>query len=451
MILIFLRLLIGYSLQMFPWAFLCGFPFRDHLRGKRNIYIIFTVFIGALGVIFASVCCILKSVLPATDLLFFCCNLVFFALLICSLLFYFYIVKESHAKKLFIFFFAATAALCSTSITNTLTDRFNSSVDFLPYFGANIPINVLVTLAIYPFLFYIIRTYYMPIAENVSKGVFRSLAAISLVLFCILAIGLTFVDYALHSRNLTVIFLYISLLFMIIFIYGIFFYILYIDYNEMLSRNQRIQLENQLKLNEAQYCRISETIENSRKMRHDLRHHMLTLQGYLKENEIDRAKTYIEHYVRTLAQEGLDIYSENAIVNHIVSHYHMLAAQQDVIFCGPPPQIPRELPIETADLSVILGNLLENALTAASAAEKGNRYINLNILYTSQILVITVDNSFAGEIKKEGDAYISQKSGHQGLGIASITSIARSYDGGVEFTHEDHVFHASVMLNLESI
>lgn len=97
---------------------------------------------------------------------------------------------------------------------------------------------------------------------------------------------------------------------------------------------------------------------------------------------------------------------------------------------------------------MILGNLLENALTAASRVEKRERYINLNILYTAQILVITVDNPFAGEVIKTGDTYISQKPGHPGLGIASITSIAQSYDGGIEFTHEDHIFHASVMLNM---
>lgn len=451
MIWIFLRLLIGYSLQMFPWALLCGFPFRVQLSLKHNISVILTVFIGALGVIFSCICCILKSILPATDLLLFCCNLVFFALLICAVFFYFYMTEGSSSKKLFIFFFTATAALCCTSIANMLTAMLNSSDDFLPYSGINIPVNLLVTAAICPFLFYILKSHYLPISQNTSEGVFRSLAVVSFILFIVSAIGLTFIDRTLYPKNLTTTFLYLSLLFMLIFIYGMFFHILHIDCNEILSRNQRLQLEHQLKLNEAQYCRISETIENSRKMRHDLRHHMLTLQGYLNENDIDHARKYIEYYLHTLDQEKLHIYSENAIINYIVSHYHMTAGQQDILFCCPPLEIPGELPIEAADLSVILGNLLENALTAASSAETGNRYINLNILYTSQILVITVDNSFAGEIKKEGDAYISQKSGHQGLGIASITSIARSYDGGVEFTHEDHVFHASVMLNLKNL
>lgn len=451
MILIFLRLFIGYSLQMFPWAFLCCYPFRDHLRLKSDLYVVLTVLIGILGVIFSSICCILKSVLPATFTLFFCCNLVFFVLLACCVFLYFYTIEGFRVNKLFVFFFIATVALCCTSIGNVVFDKISPDMtDYLPYQVQYIFINILITFITYSFSFYIIRYQYMPISQVVSEDVHRFLSLASSVLFIIFVGSMTFVDRATH-RNFASTLLYVSLLLAVIFMYGMLFYLLKIDHKEMLAKDQLLQLDQQLKFNEAQYCRISENIENSRKMRHDLRYHMLTLQGYLNENEVEKAKIYIERYLHTLDQETLHIYSENAIVNYIVSHYHAAARQQNVIFCCPPPEIPRELSIRAADLSVILGNLLENALTAASRAEEGNRYINLNILYTAQILVITVDNSFVGEIKKTGDTYISQKPNHLGLGIASIISIAQAYDGGIEFTHEDHVFHASVMLNLKNI
>lgn len=452
MIWIFLRLFMGYVQQMLPWAFLCLYPFREHLRLKHNFYMVLAVSVCTLGILFSSICFILKAILPAGDILFFCCNLVFFVLLICCAFIYFYVVEGARAKKLFIFFFISMAALCTTSFANVIFDKASHAAnDFLPYTGINIPINTLCTLVIYPFLFYIIKYCYMPISEMVSEDVYRFLSIVSTVLFLICASGMTFVNYALTPRNFTSAALYISLLLAIVFMYGVFFRLLQIDHNEMLAKARLIQLDQQLKLNEAQYGKIAQNIENSRKMRHDLRYHMLTLQGYLNKDEIENARIYIEHYIHAIDQETLHTYSENAIVNYIVSHYHAAARQQDISFCFPPPEIPRELPIRGADLSVILGNLLENALTAASKAEEGNRYINLNILYTAQILVITVDNPFAGEIKKTGDTYISQKPNHLGLGIASITSIAQSYDGGIEFTHEDHVFHASVMLNLESL
>ncbi len=60
MIWIFLRLFIGYGLQMFPWAFLCFYPFRDSLGVKRNFNSVLVIFISALDIIFSSVCCVLS-------------------------------------------------------------------------------------------------------------------------------------------------------------------------------------------------------------------------------------------------------------------------------------------------------------------------------------------------------------------------------------------------------
>lgn len=276
MIWIFLRLFIGYSLQTFPWALLCFYPFREHLRLKGDLYIVLTVFISALGVIFSTICCVLKNILPATDILFFYCNLVFFVLLVFCVFFYFYTAEGSRAKKFFIFFFMASTALCSTSIGNVLFDKINrTALDFLPYAGSYIPINFLVTSVICSFLFYFIKYQYMPISQVVSEDVYRFLSIVSPVLFIIFAGGMTFVDYA-TPRDFASILLYISLLLAVIFIYGMFFRLLQIDHKERLAKDQLLQLEQQLKLNEAQYCRISENIENSRKMRHDLRYHMLT-------------------------------------------------------------------------------------------------------------------------------------------------------------------------------
>ena len=62
------------------------------------------------------------------------------------------------------------------------------------------------------------------------------------------------------------------------------------------------------------------------------------------------------------------------------------------------------------------------------------------------MLAITVDNSFYEDVKKRDGQYISNKPNHTGLGLSNIQMIADKYEGGVEFTHDLHVFHSSVML-----
>ncbi len=110
--------------------------------------------------------------------------------------------------------------------------------------------------------------------------------------------------------------------------------------------------------------------------------------------------------------------------------------------------IPDELSILDADLSVVLGNLLENAVSAAEQCGEGEKFIRLNMIRSGQMLVIAVDNSFIGRVKMSGTTYLSTKGDHIGYGLQSVTAIAEKYDGGVEFTHADGVFHSSVMMNL---
>ena len=131
----------------------------------------------------------------------------------------------------------------------------------------------------------------------------------------------------------------------------------------------------------------------------------------------------------------------------VVGHYHALALQKGIRF-QVRIQVPDELSVSDIDLSVILGNLLENAIDAADCGEGEQRFIQFHMLCSGQMLAITVDNGFHGEVKKVDGRYVSSKPNHSGLGLRNIEMIADKYEGGVEFTHDPHVFHSSVMMAL---
>ena len=60
--------------------------------------------------------------------------------------------------------------------------------------------------------------------------------------------------------------------------------------------------------------------------------------------------------------------------------------------------------------------------------------------------VINADNGFNGKVIYENGEYLSTKSEHSGFGLKSIAGIAEKYNGEAEFTHENLVFHSSVIL-----
>ena len=86
-----------------------------------------------------------------------------------------------------------------------------------------------------------------------------------------------------------------------------------------------------------------------------------------------------------------------------------------------------------ADLSLILGNLLENAVEAAEKVEE-NRYINVKMKFDKNNLLLFVDNSYKGKLLKTRDNRLkSTKSDaeNHGVGLASVYRAVAKYHGSV--------------------
>ncbi len=130
-----------------------------------------------------------------------------------------------------------------------------------------------------------------------------------------------------------------------------------------------------------------------------------------------------------------------------MGHYHYVAKERGIRFSAH-IDIPDDLPVQDMDLSVLLGNLLGNAIEGACLAAEEQRLINLNIIRSGKMLAITVDNGFDGIVKKNGNEYVSTKSEGRGLGLSILTSIAEKYGGGVEFKNDNKMFYSSIMLRL---
>ena len=113
--------------------------------------------------------------------------------------------------------------------------------------------------------------------------------------------------------------------------------------------------------------------------------------------------------------------------------------------------IPKDVFVDQKDLSVLFGNILENATDACKEVEK-DRFIELNAAYSetangTNSLTLIVKNNYATE-PNESDSGIFHSTKHagDGIGISSVKSIAEKYNGAHTFTHSDGIFAVSVIL-----
>ena len=95
--------------------------------------------------------------------------------------------------------------------------------------------------------------------------------------------------------------------------------------------------------------------------------------------------------------------------------------------------IPVEMPFQDADVCLILGNLLENAVEAAGKG-KNEKIIKIYMKYDKGNLLLYVMNNYEGKLIKKrnnGLKTTKQDAGEHGVGIPSVRRAAAKYHGQV--------------------
>lgn len=433
-----------------PFGVLCFFPLKEYFRFsvKKTAWMT-TLVVLAICIADVAVDTYLHTVIDSPARLYSIANITYMGAVLLCFAWYIYTIKTIWQRKMFIFLFALVAALFSTSITNYVFTLLPASEE--PGLYANsvtILVSLLISCVCVPPMCLFLKVLYMPIDRFIGKEEFLYLNVPLLILFVFYFFVFTFMPFDILNTNLPLTLLYFGLLLMIFVLYTVIFRMFRLVSDKQVANEKYIQAQYQIDIRDEQYRRISDNIENVRKQRHDLHLHMTTLRSFLKNGETEKAIGYLDQYLEGHQAQKLVRYSSNPVVNILVSHYADMAKEKGTAF-STHIRIPNDLPIQDTDISVILGNLLGNAIYATAKLPVSERTIKLNIIQRGNMLAITVDNRFNGEIQRKDGAYLSTKPGHSALGLSILTDIAEKYHGGVEFFHDEKMFYSSVMLKLD--
>ena len=140
---------------------------------------------------------------------------------------------------------------------------------------------------------------------------------------------------------------------------------------------------------------------------------------------------------------------DHAALNALLNYYAE-AAHQHEIRLRVIAVLPATLPISDVDLCNIVGNILDNAITACLDIPRTERYIRLSISCPNDVRFgIVASNSFNGKVKMDGDRYLSSHSNGSGIGLASIRTAAERHGGTVSFRHEGKEFITGVVIPMK--
>ena len=196
------------------------------------------------------------------------------------------------------------------------------------------------------------------------------------------------------------------------------------------------------------YDEVETAYRKMRGWRHDYHNHIQVLKAHMELKEYEQARKYLDMLAEDLAAVDTVIRTGNVMVDAILSSKLALMRDHDIRM-DVTAVVPQETGISGVDLSVLIGNLLDNAVEACMRIDKKeNRFIRIYIDIIKKQLYISVTNSMEGNARKNGIRYLSSKQGMHGFGLLRIDSIVSRYHGYINRQSEPGVFATEVTLPL---
>ncbi|GHU10186.1 hypothetical protein FACS1894185_0980 [Betaproteobacteria bacterium] len=212
---------------------------------------------------------------------------------------------------------------------------------------------------------------------------------------------------------------------------------------EVAASNRNLDLQRSF------YANFAKSATEMRELRHDVRHQLSAVRGMITESKGEEAIEYIDKLYGNIPTIADKILCDNIAINALALHY-MAKAEAANIQCDLRIDVPVALGcIPDNDLSVIIGNLFENAIEACMHVGEQKRFIKIRSNVAKSRFTFTVDNSYDGILTVSDQDFYSRKRNGKGIGVASVRAIVIKYAGAMKYEAADGVFKTSLYIKIK--
>lgn len=205
-------------------------------------------------------------------------------------------------------------------------------------------------------------------------------------------------------------------------------------FRTMVRTEQRVQL--------AHYGDLTAQYEQIRAMRHDISHHLNTINALLQAGNLQAASAYSEQLLPAQTYSSRLGSCRNPVVDAF-----LYTRTQEAGLRGVPVRadvsLPVELPVSNTDLIVAFGNLLDNALEACSGIPDAQ--ITLRAHMDKGYLVIQESNPVRAR-QPQGKKPRRIPELERGVGFRVLSGLAAKYDGSFRHTCENDTYTVTLLL-----
>lgn len=202
-------------------------------------------------------------------------------------------------------------------------------------------------------------------------------------------------------------------------------------------------LEKQLNMQISHYEALTSQYEANRRIRHDIMHHVNTIQYLLADGKQQEAAEYAGQFLKENRRSSMLGSCENPVVDAFLfgrveeAKKQGIPVKTDII-------LPAELPISNTELVIVFGNIMDNAVEACAKID--NPSIELDARIEGSYLIISETNPALPEPEDNKKRRIPEL--ERGVGTQILESLAKKHDGSSVIETKDGKFTVSVILRL---
>ena len=219
----------------------------------------------------------------------------------------------------------------------------------------------------------------------------------------------------------------------------IFLMILWVKNRILQEENNTLVMEEQLQ--HQKYCEMVEVMEQNRELIHDTKHHFLVVQEYLKNEEYGNLQKYVTQISDEFQRTVPKVYTGIKILDFILEQKRVVAQKAGIRY-EIDTMLLTGIPTTEQETCALFGNLLDNAIEACCLVETEEKWIEIQINQSNQLLSIEVLNTFEIPcIRKQGvfETIKEERSVH-GYGIKSMRRLVDKHQGLIAYEEKEKIF-----------
>jgi signal transduction histidine kinase len=190
------------------------------------------------------------------------------------------------------------------------------------------------------------------------------------------------------------------------------------------------------------YSELTHSLEEAAALRHDIKHHLNAISELTAKKDRSGVEKLVSETQSSIKAPVR--YCGHGVADALLGWYAKRIGEDGIAF-ETDVAITNDIPVESTDLCVLLGNLLDNAHRAARSAGE-EPYIHIRAKTKPNMLVIETENNFGGKLTQKDGKYISAKE-NGGQGLKSVSLICEKYNGTFIPNVENQKFTTLSMLN----